>query len=128
MLLFYKAPDISLSTISCWISASERICIAISLMFSFAINTFETMWTWLTFLCFKSWWVNLEIWFTIPCKVPMIFYLVWTVTLDTFETIHITYKHYITPLLVVFILQYFWVYICASDFCDVTSNIKAPIY
>ena len=75
---------------------SEWTCVVIYLMFSFTVDVFEKVWAWFIFLCFEFRWVSFEICFITPYYFLVIFGFIKTITLDTFGTVHMAYKGYMT--------------------------------
>ena len=62
----------------------EQTQVGISLMITTAIQAFERMRAWFTFLGFQPWWVNLGVSFTTPAKFSVVFRFVRAVTFDAF--------------------------------------------
>jgi len=53
------------------------------------------------------------------------FDFVWTITLDTFGIMYITYKSNVSSFPVVLILKNVGIHICTTNSCNVTSNVEA---
>ena len=51
----------------------------------FAVNIFERMRTKLTFLCSKPWWINISVFFVVPCSLSMMLSLVRSIAFDISE-------------------------------------------
>jgi len=103
----------------------EWTLITICLVFIFVIDIFKAIQTRFVFGSFKSKRISFEIYFVASCHVLMMFNLVRSITLLTFEPINMTYKYSVFLLLAVFILGNTRVYIGISNHDDVLTNVEA---
>ena len=74
-------------------------------MVTFAIDTFEAVRAWFLFGSFKSRRISLEIYFTTPCYVFIVFNLVQSVAFLVFRSVDIICKCRMFPLLAIFALR-----------------------
>ena len=118
-LLFFTMP-ISVEPVT-----PIRTAIAIHLMVSFAVHTFEDMRTWLTSdgghaICFL-------IFHATPCFLSVMFGIVSSIALGTPGDMRATAQCQMTPLPTVFTLRNSWVHICSANSCNKSSNIELTI-
>jgi len=118
-LLFFTMP-ISVEPVT-----PIRTAIAICLMVSFAVHTFEDMRTWLTsnggcVICFL-------IFHATPHFLSVVFGIVSSIALGTPGDMRATAKCRMTPLPTVFTLRNSWVHICSVNGCNKSSNIESMI-
>ena len=97
-LLFFTMPNF-IETVT-----PIRTCVAVHLMVAFAVNTFERMRTKLTFLCSKPWWINVSVFFTVLCSLPMMLSLVRSIAFDASGHMWLTPKGWMSPSPTVFTL------------------------
>ena len=102
-----------------------RTAIAIRLMVSFAVHTFEDIRTWLTSngdhtICFL-------IFHATPCFLSVVFGIVSSITLGISEDMRASAKCRMTPLPIVFTLRNSWVHICFANGCNKSFNIESTI-
>ena len=81
-----------------------RTCVAVCLMVTFAVDTFERMRTKLAFLYTKPWWINVSVFFAAPCSLPMMLGLVRSIVFDTPGHMWSTPKGWMSPPSTVFTL------------------------
>ena len=55
------------------------------------------------------------------------FGLMKTISLDTFGTVHMVYKDYITSSPTILTLWNFWIHVCILNCCDIVTNVKVPV-
>jgi len=106
---------------------SERICITICLVFTFAINTFEHIQIRLSFLGFKSRWVSLKVCLIIPCYFFIVFNFVRTIAFDTFRTMSMAHKSHVLLFPARIALWDARVHIHATNCCNVTANVETSV-
>ncbi len=71
--------------------------------------------------------IDLEICFTAPDKVAVVFNLMRSVTLNTLRALSSTSKYGMFPLSVVLVLENTRIHICASNSNNIASHIKELI-
>ena len=76
---------------------------------------------------FKSGRISLEIHLTISHQLSIIFYLMEIIVFDIFRPMYVTHKSHVFPFPTILVLRDIWVYICFSNCCNMTSNIKASV-
>ena len=90
-------------------------------MITFTVQAFEYMRAWFPLFGFKTWRVGLEVHFTAPSKVAMMFSLVRSITFNT------TYKIGVSLFLAILALENTRVYVSTSYSSNVTSYIEVSI-
>jgi len=106
----------------------ERAFGVIREMVFFAVNAFEGVWAWFTFLCFESGGICFIVPFTTPSQVSVVFEFVGASTLLAFSPVHSASKHCVFPFPAVVALGNAWVYGGASDRGDVPTKVEGPVY
>ena len=96
-------------------------------MFSFTVDAFEKVWAWFIFLFLESRWVSFEIRFTLLHYFLVTFGFMKTIVLDTFGTMHMAYKSYMTSSPIILTLWSFWIYVCTLNCCNVVTNVKTSV-
>ena len=96
-------------------------------MISFIVDVFKRIQVELSFLGFKPRDISLEISLTILYYILMMFNFVRTIILDTFGTMYITYKSYISPFSAILVLRNTRIHIYASNCYNMVTNVKAFI-
>ena len=105
----------------------ERTKIGVGLMITFTDRTFKRVWAWFLLFCFKFEWVNFEIHFVIPCKMSVIFTLVWTIVLNVLQFLNLMCKSSIIPFPAVFALEGTRNHVCIMNGHNIASNIEASV-
>ena len=106
---------------------SEQTSITICLIFFFTVDILKEVQARFIFFYFKSKKVSLEICFTIPYHLSVIFYLIEAIILDTFGPMHMTYKIHISQFLPILALRNTQIYVGFLNHYNVVSNIEASI-
>ena len=106
---------------------SEQIVITICLVITLAVDIFERVSIWFSFLCFKPQKIHLEIGFAILCYFSVIFQFVWTIVFLTFWSMHVTCICNVTPLPAVLVLRNAKVYIGSSNCSNIAFYIEACV-
>jgi len=57
----------------------------------------------------------------------MMFSKMRAVTFYTLSPLNMTYSYHVTPLLAVLALWYFWVHVCTTNYCNVTTDIEPTV-
>jgi len=102
----------------------EWTCVAISLIFLFAVDVLERVQARFTFFSFKSGGISLEICLTTPHHLSVVFYLMGTIAFDIFGFMCMICKSCMSSILA---LRDIWVHVCSLNHCNVTSNIKTSV-
>ena len=107
----------------------ERAHIAVCLMFALIVDVFESVCAKFRFIFFdlKFKWVNFEASITTSYYLSIVFDFVGSVTLNVSRPMYMICKSCITPLLAIFALRDFRVYICFSNGCNVTFNVETSV-
>ena len=102
-----------------------RTTMAIHLMVSLAIHTFEDMRTWLTNIGSHA--ICFLVFHTTPCFLSVVFSIMSSIALSAPGDVRVTTKCWMSPLPTVFTLRNPWVHVCSVNSCNESSNIKSPI-
>jgi len=105
--------------------APIRTTIAIRLMVSLAIHTFEDMRTWLTNIGSHA--IHFLVFHTTPRFLSVVFGIMSSIALNAPGDVRATTKCQMSPLPTVFTLRNPWVHVCSANSCNESSNIKSPI-
>jgi len=103
---------------------SEWTIVVVSLVFSFAINTFEKVSTRSFFLSFEFKSVSFKVSLITLCYFPIMFNFMRTIVLLVFSTIYTISKSGMSPLLVIFVLRDARVHISFLNDCNMLSYIE----
>ena len=57
----------------------------------------------------------------------VVFQLVWSIALDTFHSMCMTWEHNVFPLPTILVLRYAWIHICTLDSYNLATHIKVPV-
>jgi len=104
----------------------ERTEVAVHIMIAFIVNTFEAMQTRFFFWSFKSREINLEISFTIPCYISMVFEF--SITFLALEPMCVACKSCMFSFPAILTLWNIRVHISTSNSGNVVFYIEAPFY
>ena len=102
-----------------------RIAIAIRLIVSLAIHTFEDMRTWLTNIGSCS--IHFLVFYITPRFLSVVFSIMSSIALSAPGDVRVTTKCRMSPLPTVFTLRNLWVHVSSMNSCNELSNIKSPI-
>ena len=102
-----------------------RTAIAICLMVSLAIHTFEDMRIWLTNIGSCS--IHFLVFHTTPRFLSVVFGIMSSIALSAPGDVRVTTKCQMSPLPTVFTLRNPWVHISSMNSCNELSNIKSLI-
>ena len=101
--------------------------VGVGLVIATAVQTFEQMRTWLAFLGFQSWWVDLGVGFATPAKFSVVFGFVRTITFNILGFLDFAGECCVTPLPTVFALWNSGVHVGSSDSCDEVADVEVSV-
>ena len=126
-LVFMDLDIFLLLLLSVEVVSLEEILIGVSLMVPSTIRALEEVRARFTLLHFEMRWICLLISLAAPPEFAVVLGLVRVITFDTFSTLNSAWKGHMAPLPAVLALQNTQVYVCATNSCNVLTNVEAPV-
>jgi len=97
-------------------------------MVLFAVNAFEGVWAWFSFLCFELGGIRFTIPFAVPGQVSVVLEFVGSAAFLAFGPMYSASKCCVSPFPAVVALGNTWVHGSASDSGDVLTKVEGSVH